>query len=99
MRYHAQSPSTVTPKPPVLNQAKSWLGLLLPTGGRWASRRLQEKADVMRMEFKSFCHYFVHLPCRIIQAGRRVVYRILGWNPYLPVLLRAFERFRRPLRC
>lgn len=78
---------------------KSWLGLLLPTSGRWASRRLQEKVDVMRMEFKSFCHYFVHLPCRIIQAGRRVVYRILGWNPYLPVLLRAFERFRRPLRC
>jgi len=78
---------------------KCWLGLLLPTSGRWASRRLQEKADVMRMEFKSFCHYFVHLPCRIIQAGRRVVYRILGWNQYLPVLLRAFERFRRPLRC
>lgn len=78
---------------------KSWLGLLLPTSGRWASRRLQEKADVMRMEFKSFCHYFVHLPCRIIQTGRRVVYRILGWNQYLPVLFRAFESFRRPLRC
>ena len=78
---------------------KSWLGLLLPTSGRWASRRRQEKADVMRMEFKSFCHYFVHLPCRIIQTSRRVVYRLLGWNPYLPVLLRAFKSFRRPLRC
>lgn len=78
---------------------KSWMGLLLPIQGRWSSRRLQEKADVMRMEFKVFCHYFIHLPCKIIQTGRRVVYRILGWNRYLPVLLRAFESFRRPLRC
>lgn len=78
---------------------KSWMGLLLPTGGRWATRRLQEKTDVMRMEFKKFCHYFIHLPCQIIQSARRVKYRILGWNQYLPVLLRAFESFRRPLRC
>jgi Transposase DDE domain group 1 len=78
---------------------KSWMALLLPTGGRWASRRLQEKTDMMRMEFKKFCHYFIHLPCQIIQTGRRVVYRILGWNQYLPVLLRAFESFCRPLRC
>jgi hypothetical protein len=78
---------------------KSWIGLLLPTQGRWSSRRLQEKAEVMRMEFKQFCHYFIHLPCQIIQTGRRVVYRILGWNQYLPVLLRAFEGFCRPLRC
>jgi len=78
---------------------KSWVGLLLPTGGRWASRRIEEKSAVMRMEFKQFCHYFIHLPCQIIQSGRRVVYRILGWNKYLPVLLRAFESFGRPLRC
>ena len=78
---------------------KSWVGLLLPTQGRWSLRRLQEKAEVMRMEFKQFCHYFIHLPCQIIQTGRRVVYRILGWNQYLPVLLRAFEGFCRPLRC
>ena len=78
---------------------KSWVGLLLPTGGRWASRRFEEKSAVMRMEFKRFCHYFVHIPCQIIQSGRRVVYRILGWNRYLPVLLRAFESIGRPLRC
>lgn len=78
---------------------KSWVGLLLPAQGRWSLRWLQEKAEVMRMEFKQFCHYFIHLPCQIIQTGRRVVYRILGWNQYLPVLLRAFEGFCRPLRC
>lgn len=78
---------------------KSWLGLLLPTQGRWSSRRLEEKAEVMRMEFKQFCHYFIHLPCQIIKTSRRMVYRLLGWNQYLPVLFRSFESFRRPLRC
>ena len=78
---------------------KSWMGLLLPTGGRWASRRLQEKCEVMRMEFKTFRHYFIHLPCQIVKTGRRVVYRLLGWNQYLPVLIRAFDTFRRPLQC
>ena len=78
---------------------KSWVGLLLPASGRWGSRWLGEKAEVMRMEFKQFCHYFIHLPCQIIQTGRRVIYRLLGWNKYFPVLLRAFASFRRPLRC
>ena len=78
---------------------KSWMGLLLPTGGRWASRRLQEKTEVMRMAFKKFCQTFIHLPSQIIHSGRRVVYRLLVWNRHLPILLRAFESFRRPLRC
>ena len=78
---------------------KSWMGLLYPTSGRWASRRRQEKSEVMRMEFKCFCHCFIHLPCQILKSCRRVIYRILGWNRYLPVLLRAFESFRHPLRC
>ena len=78
---------------------KSWMGLLYPTPGRWASRRRQEKDDVLRMEFKRFCQAFIHLPCQILKSGRRVIYRILGWNRYLPVLLRAFESYRYPLRC
>ena len=78
---------------------KSWYGLLLPTGGRWDSRRQQEKEAVQSMEVKTFTHYFIHLPCQIIRSGRRLLYRILGWNRYLPVLFRAFVCFRRPLRC
>ena len=78
---------------------KSWFGLLMPTGGRWSSRRLAEKRDVMRMQFKTFYNAFIHLPCQIIRSGRCLTYRLLGWNRYLPVLLRAFKAFSRPLRC
>jgi hypothetical protein len=78
---------------------KSWYGLLLPTGGRWDCRRQREKDAVQRMEFKSFTHYFIRVPCQIIRSGRRLLYRILSWHRYLPVLLRAFSCFRRPLRC
>ena len=78
---------------------KSWFGLLMPTGGRWSSRRLAEKRDVMRMQFKTFYNAFIHLPCQIIRSGRCLTYRLLGWNRYLPVLLRAFKAFSCPLRC
>lgn len=78
---------------------KSWFGLLMPTGGRWSSRRLAEKRDVMRMQFKTFYNAFIHLPCQITRSGRRLTYRLLGWNRYLPVLLRTFEAFSCPLRC
>jgi len=36
---------------------------------------------------------------RIVRTGRRVVYRLLAWNPWLGVLLRSAEALRRPMRC
>jgi hypothetical protein len=32
-------------------------------------------------------------------AGRRLVFRLLSWNPWLHIFLRAAERFERPLLC
>jgi len=51
------------------------------------------------MEFKKFRNYFVMLPCQIVMTGRRLLYRLLGWNEYLDIFFRAFECFGRPLRC
>jgi hypothetical protein len=31
--------------------------------------------------------------------GRRIVYRLLAWNPWQGVFLRAVAALRRPLRC
>ena len=77
---------------------KAWLGLSLPTGtGRWAQRHRDQKEQIIRMEFRSFLNAFIRLPCQIIKTGRRLVYRLLGWNPWLDVFLRAFEAVRRPL--
>ena len=51
------------------------------------------------MEFKKFVNALVRVPCQIVRTGRRIVYRLLAWNPWLGVLLRSAEAPRRPMRC
>lgn len=46
------------------------------------------------MEFKRFVNGFIRIPCQVLKTSRRVVYRLLGWNPYLSI----FSRFVSVLR-
>ncbi|MFO8013059.1 MAG: IS1380 family transposase [Phycisphaerae bacterium] len=78
---------------------KAWLALGLPETGRWRERRRAEKQTVLRMEFKKFVNTLMRVPCQIVRTGRRIVYRLLGWNPWVGVLLRAADVRRHPLRC
>jgi len=48
------------------------------------------------MEFKKFLNAVMRLPCQIVRTGRRIVYRLLSWNPWMEVLLRGVETLRRP---
>jgi hypothetical protein len=56
---------------------------------RWTPRHREEKRTVLRMEFKTFVNAFMRLPCQIIQSGRRLVYRLLSWNPWQPLFFRG----------
>ena len=78
---------------------KAWYALLLPVSNRWKDKHERQKQKILRMEFKTFKKYFVTLPCQIVKTGRRLVYRLLGWNEYLDVFFRALDSFCRPLRC
>ena len=78
---------------------KAWLALLLPARGRWKKKHRAEKRFVLRMEFKTFLNAFMSLPCQIVRTGRRIVYRLLSWNPWQHVFLRAADAVRYPLRC
>ena len=79
---------------------KAWFALSLPVSpGPWAQRHRKQKHEVLRMEFKSFVNAFVRLPCQIVRTGRKIVCRLLSWNRWQSVLLRAAETWRRPLRC
>ena len=77
---------------------KAWFALSLPETGRWASRRKVEKRRVLRMEFKTFLNAFIRVPCQIVRTGRRIVYRLLAWNPWQAVFLRAIDALRSPPR-
>jgi len=70
---------------------KTWFALLLPTQGRWADKYAAEKQSVLTLEFKRFRQAFIELPCQIVKTGRRLVYRLLSWNRWLPVLFRGLR--------
>ncbi|MFQ5530635.1 MAG: IS1380 family transposase [Gemmatimonadota bacterium] len=78
---------------------KAWFALLLPEKGRWKQKYRQQKQQVQRMEFKRFVNGFIRLPCQIVRSGRRIVYRLLSWNPWMEVLLRGVDALQTPLRC
>jgi hypothetical protein len=74
---------------------KAWWALWLPEDGRWREEHRAQKQEVLRMEFKTFLNAFIKIPCQIVRAGRRLIYRVLNYNPRLPV----FFRLCRALRC
>jgi hypothetical protein len=77
---------------------KAWFALRLPETGRWAARYAAEKAAVLRMEFKAFLHAFLLIPVQVVRTGRRLVFRLLAWNPWQAVFLRGFDQLHQPLR-
>jgi len=75
---------------------KAWAALWLPeTPGPHRERHQAEKQKMLRCEFRTFLNNFMRLPCQIIKTSRRVVYRLLSWNPHLP----TFFRLVHALRC
>jgi hypothetical protein len=39
--------------------------------------------ELVRMEFRRFLHAIILLPVQIIRAGRKIIYRLLGYNGWL----------------
>ena len=68
--------------------------MLPESPGRWQGRHREEKQRVLRLEFKAFVNTFVTIPCQVLRTGRRVVLRLLGWNPHLLTLFRLVSRLR-----
>ncbi len=74
---------------------KAWWALMLPEEpGRWHGQHREEKQRVLRLEFKAFVNAFVTIPCEVIRTGRRLVLRVLGWNPYLMTFFRLMSLLR-----
>jgi hypothetical protein len=74
---------------------KAWWALMLPESpGRWQAQHRAEKHRVLRLEFKAFVNTFVTIPCQVLRTGRRLVLRVLGWNPYLMTFFRLVSRLR-----
>ena len=65
---------------------KAWFGLLLsyrPLG-----------LLIVRMEFKRFLNTFVRIPCLIVRTGRRIYYKIVGYNDKLKHVIKFSETIK-----
>ena len=67
--------------------------------GRWHQRYMAQRNELLKMEFKRFVNGLIQLSCQIVRTGRRIVYRLLSWNPWVEPLLRLSEAMRKPLIC
>jgi len=63
---------------------KAWYGLLVPDRERGLT--------LVRMEFRRFLHAILLLPCQIVRTGRKIVYRLLGYNGWLNDFVATFQR-------
>ena len=78
---------------------KAWMALSLPHGGRDAETRNDEKQSLLRMEFTTFRRAFMTIPAQIVKTGRRIVFKLLAWNRWLPAFFRLLDQLRVPIRC
>jgi hypothetical protein len=65
---------------------KAWFALLV--------RKHAQRDELLRMEFRRFLNGIVKIPVQIISAGRRIVYRILGYNQWGYTFMQTFDRVR-----
>jgi Transposase DDE domain group 1 len=62
---------------------KSWYGLMAPDPSAGHA--------IARMEFKSFLHSFILIPCQIVKTGRRLVFRVLTYTKHLRTFFETFD--------
>ena len=78
---------------------KVWAALLVPEEPRQARAHREEKQSLLRMEFATFRAAFIEMPCQIVRTGRRLIYRLLSWNPWQGAFLRLVERLQGCWLC
>lgn len=66
---------------------KAWFALMV----RFWDRRM----ELLRMEFRRFQNAMILLPVQIIRQGRKIIYRLLGYNTWLKDFFSAWELIRR----
>ena len=66
---------------------KAWFALLV--------RHQDRRKELLRMEFRRFLNAIMRMPVQIITAGRRIIYRILGYNDWVQTFLKTFDTIRQ----
>jgi hypothetical protein len=78
---------------------KAWSALLVPVAPRHRSEHQAERRTLLRMEFATYREAFLRMPCQLVRADRRWIYRFLSWNRWQGALLRLVERLQACRLC
>jgi hypothetical protein len=71
---------------------KVWSALLTPVSPRWAAMHHESKQRLLRMDFATYRNAIINIPAQIVRTGRKIVYRMLAWNPWQDTFFRLVER-------
>jgi hypothetical protein len=87
---------------PVDNLLSNWAYMVMAALAwnlkAWFAMMVRPKArrdELLRMEFRRFQHAMILLPVQIIRQGRKIIYRLLGYNTWLKDFFSAWDRIRR----
>ena len=78
---------------------KAWTALLVPEAPRHATSIGQRNGPCCGWSSATFCAAMIQMPCQIVRGGRRLVYRLLSWNPWQGAFLRLVERLNGAWLC
>ena len=70
---------------------KAWMALTLPVAPRWRTKHEAERDTWLHMEFRTFLNAVINMPAQVVQKGRQLVIRLLGWRPQQPVFFRLLD--------
>jgi hypothetical protein len=73
---------------------KAWAALSLPETGRWQEKYRAEKLWLLGIEFKTFVNALVAIPCQLVRQARRLIFRILNYNPHQALFFRLVDALR-----
>lgn len=66
---------------------KAWFALLV--------RKAEQRDTLLRMEFRRFLNALIRIPIQIISTGRKILYRIRGYNQWTAQFLSTFDAIRQ----
>jgi hypothetical protein len=78
---------------------KAWAALLVPVNPHCREQHECEKQKLLRMDFSTFRNALINIPAQIVRTSRRIICRLLNWNPWVHVFMRLADSLSHPLRC
>ena len=70
---------------------KAWAALTLPEAGRWQEKYRAEKLWLLGLEFKTFVNALIAIPCQLVRQARRLIFRVLAYNPHHSLFFRLVD--------